>query len=98
MGLMALWLQQPGLLVLSCLDLIDIPSHRAAFASFLSADWFLAKYAKNYFAKSLTLRTPAHEIVAQDAGAEPGNVCMACWHFRRIAALEDEFHALCVCP
>ena len=25
-------------------------------------------------------------------------VCLACWHFRRSIALEDEYHVVCACP
>ncbi len=46
MGVLALRLQHPGPPVHITLDGIAIPSHRAALASFLCADWFLAKFAK----------------------------------------------------
>ena len=80
------------------LGLIAIPSHRAALASFLCADWFFAKYAKNYYAKALLARTAAHREKAEEAGVNADSVCLHCWHFRREAALEDEFHVICVCP
>ena len=98
LGVLALRLQQPGQPLQFGLDMISIPCHRAALASFLCADWFMAKYAKNYFAKSLLPRTAAHTQTVQDLGIEPGVVCLACWHRRRTATLEDEFHVACVCP
>jgi hypothetical protein len=67
-------------------------------ASFLCADWFLAKYAKNYFAKNLLPRSAAHMQAVHDMGIEHNVVCMACWHRRREVALENEFHVTCVCP
>ena len=98
LGVLASRLQQPGPPVQFGLDMIGIPCHRAALASFLCADWFMANHAKNYFAKSLLPRTSAHEQAVRDLGIEPGVVCLACWHGRRVATVEDEFHVACACP
>ena len=78
-------------------ELILVPSHRAAVASFLCADWFFGKYAHNYFAKLLLPRTALHLDLTRDAGVNNTSVCMACWHRRRQVFLADEFHVACVC-
>ena len=98
LGLLARRLQHPGPPVHITFDGISLPSHRAAFASFLCADWFLGKFAKNYFAKNLLPKTRAHAVTIADAGVENEVVCLPCWHFRRQAFLEDECHVACVCP
>ena len=66
--------------------------------SFFCGDWFLAKYAHNFFAKSLLPRSQHHLALVAGAVDSPSAVCMACWHFRRKPLLEDEFHIVCVCP
>ena len=91
-------LQHAGPPVHSSLDGIALPCHRSAFASFLCADWFFGKYAKNYFAPNLLPRTGVHTTIVAEAGAANNSVCLACWHHRRQAVLEDEFHVACVCP
>ena len=98
LGVLALRLQHPGPPVHICLDAITIPCHRAALASFLCADWFFGKYAKNYFARALLPKTAAHAARAQEANTDVTIVCMSCWHHRREIVLEDEFHVACVCP
>jgi len=98
LGLLAQRLQQAGPPLHIVLDSIQLPAHRAAMASFLCADWFLGKYAHNYFAKQLLPRTAAHAIVIQEAGCNSDTICLSCWHHRRVAILEDEFHCVCVCP
>jgi hypothetical protein len=98
LGLLARRLQHPGPPLHITIDRISLPSHRAAFASFLCADWFFGKFAKNYFAKNLLPKTRAHSLATADAGVANEMVCLACWHFRRRAFLEDEFHVICVCP
>ena len=98
MVVLALRLQQPGPPVHISLDAVALPSHRAAMASFLCADWFLAKYAKNYFAKHLLPRSAAHMTEVHDKGIEHNVLCMACWHRRREVVLENEFHVTCACP
>ena len=51
LGFIALRLQSAGPPIHLALDQILVPSHRTAVASFLCADWFFGKYARNYFAK-----------------------------------------------
>ena len=91
-------LQQPGPPLHIALDRIALPSHRSAVSSLLCGDWFLAVHAKNYFARSLVPRTAGQIERALEAGVAENEVCLACWHHRREAFLEDDFHVLCVCP
>ena len=98
LSMLALRLQQPGPPVHVSLDGFALPNQRAVVASFLCADWFFGKYAKNYFARNLLPRTPAHLKLVEDAGVDPRSVCLTCWHHRRQVFLENEFHAVCVCP
>jgi hypothetical protein len=62
----------------------------------LCGDWFLAKYANNFFAKSFV---PQPERVQQLATqVEPENVCLTCWHDLRRPIPEDETHVCMRCP
>jgi len=98
LGVLAARLQHPVPPVHLTLGGVAIPSHRAALASFLCTDWFLCKFARNYYAKRLLPRTPAHLERLQEIGIDANYVCMCCWHFCRDPVLEDEFHAVCTCP
>jgi hypothetical protein len=49
-------------------------------------------------ARNLLPKSGIHRALTQDAGVEERSVCLYCWHFRRVVALEDEFHVACVCP
>ena len=98
LGFLAQRLQSAGLPLHLALDLILVPSHRAAVASFFCGDWFFGKYAHNYFAKLLLPSTVHHLSLARDANVNSASVCLACWHFRRQLFLEDEYHVACVCP
>ena len=97
-ALLAQRLQSPGPPVHLMLDRIQLTNHRAAVASFLCSDWFLAQHAKNYFARNLLPHSTSQIERARDAGAEENTLCIACWHKRREPFLESEFHVLCVCP
>ena len=66
--------------------------------SFFCADWALGKHAHNYFAKNLLPHTRHQLDNIQGALESTSAVCLPCWHFRRHAVLEDEFHILCACP
>eukprot|EP00973_Karenia_brevis_P003406 468720-Karenia_brevis.AAC.1 len=85
-------LLHPGPPVPAMLDLIGHVQHRAAVASFFSGDWFLAKHAANYFAKSFVPSSRAHRVVAAEAHVPPERVCLHCWHLHRRIYLEDEAH------
>ena len=95
---MARRLQQPGPPLHLALDHIALPSHRSALSSLLCGDWFLACHAKNYFARNLVPQTAMQIEKATEAGCEDNTVCLSCWHYRRKAFLENEFHVICVCP
>ena len=43
-------------------------------------------------------QSPAQIERALEAGCTENTVCLACWHHRREAFLENDFHVLCVCP
>ena len=96
--LLARRLLHPGIPVNFLLNLVHVPTHRAALASFLAADWCLGKHAHNFFAKSLLPQLHRHSSLINDSGTAPATVCLACWHHRRVMTLEDEFHITYVCP
>ena len=98
MSMLALRLQQSGPPIHLTLDGFALPNQRAAVASFLCADWFFGKYAKNYFARNLLPKTQAHLALVEEVGVDPRSICLACWHHRRQVFLENEFHSICVCP
>ena len=56
------------------------------------------KYAKHYCSMTLLPTTRAHIDLVHKAGSEANTISLPCLDFRRQAALEDEFHAACVCP
>jgi len=91
-------LQQPGPPLNLALEHIALPSHRSALSSLLCGDWFLAVHAQNYFARNLVPQIATQINRVLEAGGAANTICLACWHHRREAFLEDEFHVLCVCP
>ncbi len=96
--LLAARLQSPGPPLQVALDAVSLPRQRSALASLFCGDWFLAKHARNYFAKQLLPWSRHHLALTQDASVDSCSVCLSCWHFRRQAVLEDEFHLFCACP
>ena len=95
---LALRLQSPGRPVHLLLDTVAFPSHRNSLASLLCGDWFLGKYAHNYFARELLPTSPRHQQIVQELGISASSVCLSCWHNRRTAITEDEIHVICHCP
>ena len=92
-------LHQPGPPLHIVLDHISLPSHRSALSSLLCGDWFLACHARNYFARNLVPQTTTRIAeAAESSGCEANMICLSCWHYRRVAVLEDVFHVVCVCP
>jgi len=73
--------------------------HRSAIATLFSGDWFLGRYAGNFFARSF-LPHPERDRAALTAARvdEASRVCISCWHFRREAFLENEAHVCMQCP
>ena len=72
--------------------------NRAALASFLCGDWFLAIHAGNYFAKEFLPKSHNHVGDASSLGIETSRVCLSCWHRRRQMCWEDEVHVILDCP
>jgi len=98
LSLLAYRLQSPGPPLPLALNAIPLPRHRAALSGLLCGDFFLAKHTHNYFARQLLPWTQHHNTLTHDAAVNNSSVCLSCWHFRRNAFLEDEYHTLCVCP
>jgi hypothetical protein len=72
--------------------------NRAAVASLLCGDWFLAIHAGNFFAKEFIPKSQNHIADTSSLGIEPSRVCLSCWHRRRQICLEDEGHVSFECP
>eukprot|EP00973_Karenia_brevis_P056756 7897508-Karenia_brevis.AAC.1 len=69
--------------------------NRASITSLFAGDWFLARYAGNYFAKSFL---PTGKQCNRSGCTESHRVCMHCWHEFRELHFEDEQHVLLKCP
>eukprot|EP00973_Karenia_brevis_P075496 10486874-Karenia_brevis.AAC.1 len=93
MSFLAHQLCQPGPPLHIGIGYIPLPSDRAALASFVCGDWFLGKFACNWFAKNLLPRSDQVE-----AATDPARICLSCWHSRRTVFFEDENHVLWTCP
>jgi len=93
--LLAHRLLQPGPSLDTGLDFIKLPNHLSAFSSFFCGGWFLARYAHNYFAKLLL---PSSSQLDDHSSFSSGQICLACWIFRRRLHFEDEYHVLFDCP
>ena len=96
--LLAARMQTPGPPLHLALDMLEIPHHKDAFTSLLCGDWFLGRYAHNYFAPQLLPRMPQHRNQLEAFDENCSTVCLACWHFRREVYLENEQHILATCP
>lgn len=79
-------------------DFIESRSHAAAVAAFFSGDFFLGRYAGNYFAKTLLPSSRRHLTRMASMSLDAKRVCLHCWHVLRLAHLEDESHAVAQCP
>ena len=88
----------PGPPLHTALDWVGPRCHRAAIAGFFAGEFFLGRYAGNFFAKPLlpTGRRHLSELAAADL--QPSRVCLHCWHLHRQSHLEDERHVLFICP
>ena len=79
------------------LDWITSPMDRKALIALVSGEWFLARYAGNFFAKDLLpdgARWEKNGYLTQ----ERSRICLACWQRDRAVLLEDEGHVLFECP
>ena len=97
-SLLSIRLTTPGPSMPCLLEFIGLGLHRQAVGALFSGDWFLGRYAGNYFAKDFIPNTPVQLERARECGVDPSRVCLHCWHSRREAVLEDELHALWLCP
>ena len=77
---------------------IDIPGHRAAVSAFVAGDFFLGRYAGNYFAKKLLPTNPRYASRLAAAELDGSRICLHCWSTSRSLFLEDEAHVLVECP
>ena len=74
------------------LDWAGSTVNRSGLASLLTGDWFLARYACNYFAPSFV---PQRVGVT---GSDPRRNCLICWFDRRVSVVECEAHVCIDCP
>ena len=77
---------------------IKLPTHRAAFAAFFTADFFLGRYAANYYAKELLPRTTCRLLLEAPAALERDRICLYCWMHDNKLAEENENHMFFHCP
>jgi len=91
-------LQLPGLPLDMILDYAALPFNRQAPCALFVGDLFIARYARNYFAKELLPHTEAHKRQLEAAGVDKESVCLHCWRSARQCVPEDESHVLFECP
>jgi hypothetical protein len=82
----------------AALNLVGPTCDRAAVSAWFSGDFFLGRYAGNYFAKQLLPTSARHLAELGSKGIDPSRVCLHCWHFNRKPILENESHILAECP
>jgi hypothetical protein len=80
------------------LDWAGPASHVAALAALFSGDFFLARYAGNFFAKSLIPSSKRIKAILAERGIQPSRICMTCWWQHSQLHLEDEAHLIFHCP
>jgi len=88
----------PGPPMHVALDWVSSIRNRAALASLLTGDWFLGRYAGNFFAKSFLPDLVRDSAALAAARTESSRVCICCWHYRREVHEEDEAHVFISCP
>ena len=80
------------------LDWVGPTCHVTAVSALFSGDFFLGRYAGNYFAKQLLPTSPKHLEALDSENIEASRVCLYCWHNRRQPILECEAHIVAECP
>ena len=90
--------QGSGPPIATALDWVGPSNHAAAVAAFLCGDFFLGRYAGNYFAKTLLPTNIRHLADLEAKGIEASRLRLHCWHSHRQAYLEDEAHVMFDCP
>ena len=79
------------------LGCVSFPGHAAALAGFITGEFFLGRYAGNYFAKGLLPSQNRHRGHLHALGLEASWICLHCWTHERILHLEDEAHMIFDC-
>ena len=95
--LMALKCTSPGPPLDVILNWIVLPTHRAALSALFCGDFFLARYAANYFAKGLVPQNASLQRELASVGLEADRVCLHCWNFHNKLSLERQAHVLLDC-
>jgi len=95
--LMALKCTSPGPPLDIILNWIALPTHRAALSALFCGDFFLARYAANYFANGLVPQNASLQRELASVGLEADRVCLHCWKVHNKVSLEDEAHVLLDC-
>eukprot|EP00973_Karenia_brevis_P094111 12420789-Karenia_brevis.AAC.1 len=80
------------------LSLCGCASQQAAVCALFTGDLRLARYAANYYARDLCPQRANHANRVASLGLNSHRICLFCWHEHRNIALEDETHAVFVCP
>ena len=91
--MLAIHVQWPGPPLACCLDCVA-NSQRSAVAAFFCGEFALARYAANYFARSLLPRPEQGVGVGLLGEGDARRVCLACWHEHETAYYEDEAHVV----
>ena len=97
-ALLATFLHCPGIPLSMILGQISSQFHRNCLVGLFSGDFFLARYAGNYFAREFIPTTMVQKRRAEELGIQPSRVCLFCWHNSRRVCFEDESHVLLSCP
>eukprot|EP00973_Karenia_brevis_P004493 615238-Karenia_brevis.AAC.1 len=88
----------PGPPLHVALNFVEMPTHRHALCAFLAGDFFLGRYAANYFAKRLVPQSQRRRADLADMGLDADRVCLHCWCALDTPTLEDEGHMCFTCP
>ena len=80
------------------LDMILSRGHTAAVVAFFGGEFFLGRYAGNYFAKPLLPSSRRHIAEATALGLDVSRICLHCWQDQRYICFEDEVHVVVDCP
>lgn len=97
-ALLSIRLTTPGPSLPCILEFIGLGLSRQAVCTLFSGDWFLGRYAGNYFAWDVIPVTPLQLERARECGVDASRVCLHCWHTSRQVVLEDEMHTLWLRP
>eukprot|EP00973_Karenia_brevis_P009721 1311658-Karenia_brevis.AAC.1 len=96
--LLAVKLVQPGPPLHVVLNWIPVCNHRNAVLGLFAGDFFLGRYAGNYFGKQLLPRSLRKKWELSSLGLDHHRICLSCWVERDSIWYEDELHVLFSCP